>query len=517
MEIMKNLSANGLLISFILFCSWQWQVSDASGTFGFDFHHRYSDAVKGILDLDGLPEKGTIDYYAAMAHRDRFIRGRNLAETASNSSNLVFANSNFTHFSPALGFLHYANITVGTPNLWFLVALDTGSDLFWLPCNCTNCVRGLRTRNGEINFNMYSLTTSSTGLKTPCNSTFCGGRSGQCPSQSSCGYKIQYLSNGTSSSGILVNDFLHLATDDSKSNAIDAPITFGCGIVQTGSFLQTGAPNGLFGLGVEDISVPSILASQGLTANSFSMCFGTDGPGRISFGDKGSNDQSETPFDFNQPHRSYNVSVTGLTVEKKFSDVNFTAIFDSGTSFTFLNDPAYTALSESFNSEALDKRYPTDSNSIPFEYCYSISANQTIMFPEINLTMKGGDVFSVLDPIALFSDDAGTYIYCLTVIKSGDINIIGQNFMTGYRVIFDREKKALGWIASDCYNIRGSSTTFVNPRNTTTAVSPSPSSVKPEGAIVPPPPSSNDASITRNSLVWEFLSILVMFFIHVFY
>lgn len=72
-----------------------------------------------------------------------------------------------------------------------------------------------------------------------------------------------------------------------------------CGQVQSGSFLDIAAPNGLFGLGMEKISVPSILSRDGLTANSFSMCFGHDGIGRISFGDMGSPDQEETPFNLN--------------------------------------------------------------------------------------------------------------------------------------------------------------------------------------------------------------------------
>ena len=72
-----------------------------------------------------------------------------------------------------------------------------------------------------------------------------------------------------------------------------------CGQVQSGSFLDVAAPNGLFGLGMEKIAVPSILSQEGLTANSFSMCFGHDGVGRISFGDKGSPGQEETPFNLN--------------------------------------------------------------------------------------------------------------------------------------------------------------------------------------------------------------------------
>jgi hypothetical protein len=96
----------------------------------------------------------------------------------------------------------------------------------------------------------------------------------------------------------LVEDELHLITDyDNQSKQANPRITFGCGQVQTGAFLNGAAPNGLFGLGMSDVSVPSILAKQGLTSNSFSMCFGDDGLGRITFGDNTSSlDQGKTPF-----------------------------------------------------------------------------------------------------------------------------------------------------------------------------------------------------------------------------
>uniref|UniRef100_A0A803P0X1 Replication protein A subunit n=1 Tax=Cannabis sativa TaxID=3483 RepID=A0A803P0X1_CANSA len=92
---------------------------------------------------------------------------------------------------------------------------------------------------------------------------------------------------------------LHLKREDKYQELVEAYVTFGCGEVQSGSFLDVAAPNGLFGLGMEKISVPSILSREGFIANSFSMCFGQDGVGRISFGDKGSLDQQETPFNLN--------------------------------------------------------------------------------------------------------------------------------------------------------------------------------------------------------------------------
>lgn len=448
---------------FVLTVGWVCKSSDAFGTFGYDIHHRYSDPVKGILDLNGLPEKGTHDYYAAMAHRDHLLHGRRLAGSG-NYSLLTFSTGNDTYRLRSLGFLHYANVSVGTPSMWFLVALDTGSDLLWLPCDCISCVHGLKTRSGlEIDFNIYSPNTSSTSMRIPCNSPECRQRNRCSATSSGCPYQVAYLSNNTSSTGVLVEDVLHLTTDDSLLTPVRAPIKFGCGMIQTGAFLDGAAPNGLFGLGMHNISVPSKLASEGLTSNSFSMCFGLDGIGRIKFGDKGSSDQGETPFNLERLYQTYNISITQLSVGENVTDLEFTAIFDTGTSFTYLNDPAYSVLSESFNTQNQETRYRSD--SVPFEYCYNLSNETTI--PTVNLTMRGGDSLYVIDPTVIVSLQSGRYIYCLGLVRSGDVNIIGQNFMTGYNIVFDREKMVLGWKASNCYGDKESTTLPINPRNST--------------------------------------------------
>ncbi|KAJ1380038.1 Xylanase inhibitor, C-terminal, partial [Sesbania bispinosa] len=372
------------------------------GTFGFDIHHRFSDPVKGILGVDDkqLPHKGTPQYYAAMVHRDRVFRGRRLA--GDQRTPLTFAAGNVTYQIGAFGFLHFANVSVGTPPLSFLVALDTGSDLFWLPCNCTSCVRGLKTQSGRIiNFNIYELDKSSTMKDVSCNSNLCRQRQ-QCPSsRSHCRYQVDYLSNDTSSAGVLVEDVLHLVTDDDQTKGADTQVAIGCGQIQTGVFLNGAAPNGLFGLGMENISVPSVLAQKGLISNSFSMCFGSEGSGRITFGDTGSLDQRKTPFNLRALHPTYNVTITQIIVGGDPADLEFHAIFDSGTSFTYLNDPAYTLMTEKFNSLIKANRHSSQSpnSDLPFEYCYDISQDQTIEVPYLNLTMKGGDDYYVMDPI----------------------------------------------------------------------------------------------------------------------
>ncbi|XP_027935280.1 aspartyl protease family protein 1-like isoform X1 [Vigna unguiculata] len=146
-----------------------------------------------------------------------------------------------------------------------------------------------------------------------------------------------------------------------------------------------------------------MLSREGFTADSFSMCFGSDGIGRISFGDKGSFDQDETPFNLNPSHLAYNVAVTQVRVGITLIDVEFTTLFDSGTSFTYLVAPTYTRLTESFHSQVQDMRRPSDSR-IPFEYCYDMSPDaNTSLIPSVGLTMGGGSHFAVYDPIIIIS------------------------------------------------------------------------------------------------------------------
>lgn len=49
---------------------------------------------------------------------------------------------------------------------------------------------------------------------------------------------------------------------------------------------------------------------------------------------------------------TYNITVTQVRVGTTLIDVEFTALFDSGTSFTYLVDPTYTRLTESVSTKS---------------------------------------------------------------------------------------------------------------------------------------------------------------------
>ncbi|KAK3142949.1 hypothetical protein QOZ80_4BG0354850 [Eleusine coracana subsp. coracana] len=362
------------LLSALLLLPLFASIAGNSGTAllapSLEFHHRFSAPVRrwaeagGHALLGGWPAPGSTAFVAALAGHDR----HRAMLAGGGPPPLTFAEGNATLKVSNLGFLHYALVTVGTPGQTFMVALDTGSDLFWLPCQCEGCTPPATAASGSVTF--YIPGMSSTSKAVPCSSNFCDSQK-ECSTTSQCPYKMVYVSAGTSSSGFLVEDVLYLSTEEAHPQILKAPIMLGCGETQTGSFLDAAAPNGLFGLGIDEISVPSILAQRGMASNSFSMCFGHDGIGRISFGDQGSSDQEETPLDINPQHPTYVISISRITVGNNPMDLEFSTIFDTGTSFTYLADPAYTYISQSFHAQVQVNRHVPDSR-IPFEYCYDI-------------------------------------------------------------------------------------------------------------------------------------------------
>ncbi|KAL8028848.1 hypothetical protein ABFX02_14G188100 [Erythranthe guttata] len=371
MMCFKNSVFGGCLMLIAFACWFNAKCGEAFGTFGFDIHHRYSDTVKEYLNLDGLPEKGTVDYYTAMAHRDQLLHDRRLA--ASTKPVLTFYSSvgNETYYISNLAYLHYAYLSVGTPSLEFFVALDTSKDLFWLPCDCTTCARKFLTQKMELA--IYSPSNSTTSKPLPCNSTKCGPTRGCSTMYNACSYEISY--GATSSTCILVDDVLHLGTNVTPQDVVDVPVTFGCGQNLTGNFLDVAGINGVFGLGMDNISIPSVLANKGLVANSFSLCFGSSSSvGRIEFGDKGSPLQKKTPFNLQQSKPTYNITVTQIAVDNNVTDLVFAANFDSSVSYSFFADPAYSFIVNNFNSRITEKPYHfPDENSL--NYCYYLGFN----------------------------------------------------------------------------------------------------------------------------------------------
>ncbi|KAH9622047.1 hypothetical protein KSS87_020352 [Heliosperma pusillum] len=416
--------------------------------------HRFSDELREFSGDNSTPELNTVEYYRRLLIGD-LGRQKFKLKLAYHQRQLLFPSQGAQTFPSGndLGWLHYTWIDIGTPSVSFLVAVDDGSDLLWVPCDCVQCapLSAINYSDQDKKLNEYSPDVSSTSKQLMCSHQLCNvGSECKSPTQS-CPYTVQYRSENTSSSGQLVEDFLHLSSSNSPSKAaLKASIIFGCGKRQSGDYLDGIAPDGVMGLGLGEISVPSLLAKSGLINNSFSLCFNDNGSGRIFFGDQGSSSHHWTPLlPLDGKYSTYVVGVDALCVGKSscLKQTSFHAVIDSGTSFTFLPFKVYAKAVQEFDRETNAARANFE---LPWEYCYE-SSGQISDFPSVKLMLSNNESFVVQSPIFIFKGSQGILGYCLALqVIPGDIAIIGQNFMTGYRMVFDRENMQFGWSRSDC-------------------------------------------------------------------
>ncbi|XP_057528888.1 aspartic proteinase-like protein 1 isoform X1 [Amaranthus tricolor] len=419
--------------------------------------HRFSDELRGISGEKFLPKMKSKEYYQMLLISD-FERQK---MKIGHQRQLLFPSrgSQTQSFGNDLGWLHYTWIDIGTPNVSFLVALDVGSDLLWVPCNCVQCAPLSATYYSFLdkNLNEYDPAGSNTSKLLTCSHRLCTQQENCKSSAQSCTYSVQYYSPDTSSSGQLVEDVLHLTSSSNNSPNVKTSIIFGCGKKQSGVYLDGGvAPDGLMGLGLGDISVPSLLAKSGLIRNSFSLCFNENGSGRIFFGDQGFTTYHWTSFlPLEGKYSTYVVGVDAICIGKNacLKQPSFHAVVDSGTSFTFMPDDVYKIFTQEFDREVKAARVSYD--GYPWKYCYESSGDDSLNFPSVELMMPSNQSYVVQYPLFPVTGDQGSIVgYCLAVESAeGDIALIGQNFMIGYRLVFDRENMKFGWSRSDCQDL----------------------------------------------------------------
>lgn len=79
----------------------------------------------------------------------------------------------------------------------------------------------------DFHLNVYDPKGSSTSKKVSCNNSLCSHHNRCLGTFSNCPYMVSYVSSETSTSGILIEDVLHLETDDNHKDPMEANVTFG--------------------------------------------------------------------------------------------------------------------------------------------------------------------------------------------------------------------------------------------------------------------------------------------------
>ncbi|XP_071710378.1 aspartic proteinase-like protein 1 isoform X1 [Rutidosis leptorrhynchoides] len=378
-----------------------------------------------------------------------------------------------------------------------------------------------RSNSMDNDENEYNPSHSNTSKSITCSHQLCESGSNCKNPKQPCPYTAKYASDGMSSSGSLVEDILHLASDgvNGSNTYVRAPIVIGCGREQSGGYLEGIAPDGLLGLGFGDVSVPSLLAKSGVTSDSFSICFGESGSGNIYFGDQGPSTQRTTSFlPINGKYIAYILGVDNFCIGSTCLDqTSFKTQFDSGTSFTHLPHQVYKAVVEEFDRQTNATKYSFE--GYPFELCYRSSSQKLPETPSVTIKFSVNNTYVVRDPLFAVNDSQGVTVgFCLAIESSPDeIGLIGQNFMKGYRLVFDRENLTLGWSRSKCQPLKDGKSTSnasspISLPTTQQQISPPKANAVAPASAGRTPKSSADSIMLYSSSLLRLLTLLMLLF-----
>ncbi|GMH05076.1 hypothetical protein Nepgr_006916 [Nepenthes gracilis] len=326
-------------------------------------------------------------------------------------------------------------VKVGTPPQTMFMAMDTSNDAAWVPCSdCVGCASAL-----------FAANKSTTFRTAGCQAPLCKQVPSSTCSGSSCSFNMTY--GGSTLSAALSFDTVTLAKDAVPGYA------FGCVQRITGSSLP---PQGLLGLGRGPMSLLS--QTPNLYQSTFSYCLpnfrSLNFSGSLKLGPTAQPKTIRfTPL-LRNPRRStfYYVNMIGIRVGRRVVNILPSAlafnpatgagtIFDSGTVFTRLVEPAYNAVRDEVRRRMGNA---TVSSLGGFDTCYSVpmTAVPTVvfMFEGLNMTLAQ-DNFLI--------HSTATKITCLAMAAAPDgvnsvLNVIASMQQQDHRILFDVPNSRLG-------------------------------------------------------------------------
>ncbi|OVA17823.1 Peptidase A1 [Macleaya cordata] len=389
---------------------------------------------------------------------------------------LIPIGSSLPKYPNKLSFHHNVSLTVsltvGTPPQTVSMVIDTGSELSWLHCNNNKKSPNLLSTFDPLHSSSYS--------PIPCSSTTCTTRTIDFPTPTSCDSKklchvILSYADASSSEGNLAYDTFYMG-----SSRIPGTI-FGC---MESSFSSNSEEDskvtGLMGMNLGSLSFVSQMGFQ-----KFSYCISDrDSSGVLLLGDGNFSwltplinytplikISSPLPY-FNRV--AYTVQLEGIRVSKKLLPLPKSVfvpdhtgagqtMVDSGTQFTFLLGPVYSALRNEFLEQTRGVlRVLEDPNFVfqgTMDLCYRVPLSRTSLppLPTVSMMFRGAEITVSGDKLLyrvageVRGNDA---VYCLTFGNSDLLGIeayvIGHHHQQNLWVEFDLIKSRVGFASYRC-------------------------------------------------------------------
>ncbi|XP_062159092.1 aspartyl protease family protein 2 [Alnus glutinosa] len=369
---------------------------------------------------------------------------------------------------------YFVSLRLGTPPQNLLLIADTGSDLIWVKCSACNTKCSAATHvPGSAFLARHSSTFSPHHcFDSPCRLVPHPPRS-RCNHTSRlhtpCRYQYSY-SDGSVTSGFFSKETTTLNTSAGREARLKS-LAFGCGFRVSGPSVSGASFNGahgVMGLGRGPISFSSQLGRR--FGNKFSYCLMdyTISPPPTSFLTIGHNVFPRvsrirfTPLQTNPLSPSFyyigiqSVSVNGakLPINPSVWSVdergNGGTVIDSGTTLTFLAEPAYRQVLAAFKRQV--RRLPSLPEPTPgFDLCVNVSGVSRPSLPRLSFRLVGNSVFS--PPPRNHFIETADQVMCLAIQPVNSeigFSVIGNLMQQGFLLEFDRERSRLGFSRHGC-------------------------------------------------------------------
>ncbi|KAK0576528.1 hypothetical protein LWI29_019086 [Acer saccharum] len=347
------------------------------------------------------------------------------------------------------------SLEIGNPPKLYDLDIDTGSDLTWVQCDapCKGC-----TKPRDALYNPR-------GNLVPCKHPLCSNihlpANLNCEtSDDQCDYEVEYADHG-SSLGVLVID--HIPLRLTNGSIFGPRLAFGCGYDQRYPSSNLLPPTaGVLGLGKGKASIISQLHGLGVIRNVLGHCLSGRGGGFLFLGDDlvPSSGISWAPMSRTRLEKHYSAGPAELLFGGKATGVKgLQVVFDSGSSYTYFSSQAYKTtldlVTRGLNGKPL--KGTTEDGALPI--CWK----GTKPFKAIR------DVKDYFEPLLLsFTKNVQLHLppenylivtkhgnVCLGILNGSEVglenfNIIGDISLQDKMVIFDNEKRQIGWLSADC-------------------------------------------------------------------
>ena len=367
---------------------------------------------------------------------------------------------------------YYTSLYVGHNKVRQTYLIDTGSSLMASPCSpCPKCGQHKKSFYIDVNRKHKPLKCSSYVCQfTP--ATSCKKKKFKLIDTETCSFNIQRAIGG-GISGYFMRDIVYLETYKKRfynSPSFDKAVfrsyalPIGCTTEESGKYRELYS-DGIMGMSNSDKSFISILYKlKVVNRDIFSLCFGLGG-GYMSLGEVDTTYHKSKVIQYVPLLNSkiyYTVELSSLKVEtgKNIIKTPILAVVDTGNSISYFPSRIFKQFTKKFfdycNKESEGKcgNFTYDSE---FGYCVPFPTRETLFLVITkywpNITLSFGDSEYLWTPINYY------YYYFSRYDRKACIGfnyhasekvILGTNFIHGHDIIFDRAKKQLGFVPSDC-------------------------------------------------------------------